>query len=105
MSEKLRLSAEEFDAQQHKLKRLSGNTIDLARFIIVEGLTPAEAARKTEISRQNVAKTMARVYRLLSDVPDDWEFFSDWMPKSLAEEVREKILVAKEGLQVSDSSD
>ncbi len=90
------MSAEAFEQQKHKLKTLSVKTNDLARLVLVEGLTAAEAAKRVGMSRQNVSKTMQRVNFFLADIPSDWEYFEAcWMPKNMAAEVRERLRLVK----------
>lgn len=91
MDEQGRMTAEEFDSQIDKLADLRGNTIELARLILVDGKTPAEAARLVGTQKQNVSKKMQRVRALLTGYPADWVQFQGMMPESMAVEVRARI--------------
>lgn len=91
MDKSARMTPEEFDRQLHKLGELQGNTIELARLILVEGKTNAEAARLTDNHRQNVSKKMQRVKALLSGYPASWVPFQGMMPESMAVEIRARI--------------
>lgn len=91
-----KMTAEEFDRHLPKLEngRLASNTVTLARLILVEGKTNAEAARLTKITPQNVSKKMQRVEALLSGYPADWVPFQEMMPESMAVEIRARLKAA-----------
>lgn len=95
MDKQLRMSKEDFELAKHKLGRLSLNTIRLAELIIVEGQIPAAAAKMVGMSRQNVSKSMQRVYAALSDVPNGWVLVECWAPKELAEKFMVDVAQAK----------
>lgn len=95
MEKQLRMSKADFELAKHKLGRLSLNTIRLAELIIVDGQIPAAAAKEVGMSRQNVSKSMQRVYAALSDTPDGWVRVECWAPKDLAKEFMDRIEVAK----------
>lgn len=95
MDKQLRMSKADFELAKHKLGRLSLNTIRLAELIIVEGQIPAAAAKVVGMSRQNVSKSMQRVYTALSDVPDGWIRVECWAPKELAERFLDDVAQAK----------
>lgn len=96
MEKQLRMSKADFELVKHKLGRLSLNTIRLAELIIVEGQIPAAAAKEVGMSRQNVSKSMQRVYAALSDVPDGWIRVDCWAPKELAEDFMHQVELAKQ---------
>jgi hypothetical protein len=85
------MSPEEFESQVHKLGDLKANTVELARLILVDGKTKAEAARITKITPQNVSKKMQRVQAVLSGFPPDWVLVKEMMPESMATEIRAKL--------------
>lgn len=85
------MTAEDFDAQKHKLRTLAASTTDLARLILVEGMSNIDAAKAVGVSRQNVKKTMDRAMALLSDVPSDYVWFEGFMSPDRAVSLREEI--------------
>ncbi|MDF4211158.1 TrfB-related DNA-binding protein [Pseudomonas protegens] len=91
MAKLLRLTAEEFDEQKHKLRTLAASTTDLARLILVDGMTNTDAARAAKVSRQNVKKAMDRVMALLSDLPSDYVWFEGFMSPQRALSLKEEI--------------
>jgi len=95
MENQLRMSEEDFELAKHKLGRLSQNTINLAKLIIVGGLKPAVAAKEVGMSRQNVSKSMLRVYAALSDTPNGWVRVECWAPSDLAVEFLRSVEAAK----------
>ena len=97
------MSAEEFDSQLFKLGKLASNTVTLARLILVEGKTNAEAARLSKITPQNVSKKMQRVNALLSGYPADWVPFSAMVPESMAVEFRARVKQALDDWENSKS--
>ena len=95
MDKQLRMSKADFELAKHKLGRLSQNTVQLAELIIVEGQIPAAAAKVIGMSRQNVSKSMQRVYAALSDVPNGWVRVECWAPKELASDFLHQVELAK----------
>jgi len=91
-----RMSAEDFEAQKHKLRTLSVQTNELARLVLVEGLNNTKAAQTVGMSRQNVNGAMNRVKALLADKRADYVFVQEWMPPSMAAEVRAKLKALEE---------
>lgn len=100
MEKQLRMSKADFELAKHKLGRLSGNTARLAELIIVDGLTPSAAAKEVGMARQNVSKSMQRVYAALSDTPDGWVRVECWAPRDLASEFMEKVEAEKMKLSI-----
>jgi molybdopterin-guanine dinucleotide biosynthesis protein len=91
MTKRKRMTAEEFDDQKHKLRTLAASTTDLARLIIVEGMSNVEAAKAVGVSRQNVKKTMDRALALLADLPSDYVWFEGYMSTDRATRLKDEI--------------
>lgn len=85
------MAPEEFEAAKQRLNTLTGNVVEVARLILVEGMAPSAAAQKVGMSRQSANGAMKRVRALLASRPVDWVYFEGWMPESLAIEVRAKL--------------
>ena len=95
MEKQHRMSKADFELAKHKLGRLSLNTIRLAELIMVEGQIPAAAAKVVGMSRQNVSKSMQRVYAALSEVPDGWVRVECWAPEKMASEFLTRVEQAR----------
>lgn len=83
-----RMTAQEFDEQKHKLRGMSAQNNELARLVLVEGLTHTKAAEALGMLPQNVSGAMNRVKALLQDMPADYVFVQAWMPNKKAAEIR-----------------
>lgn len=44
----------EFDALRSNLGRVTSHTIEIAHMVLVKGVTPTEAARRNNVSRQRI---------------------------------------------------
>lgn len=91
MTNSTRMSAQEYEENKHKLRTLAAQINELARLILVEGLSKTEAAAVVGMSRQNVSGAMNRVMALLNDLPSDYVYFQEWMPAKMATEVRKEL--------------
>ena len=98
MSKFERISAAVFEAHRAELeKHFTPNTISLARLVLVEGKSNAEAATATGTSRQNVSKAVERVCARMRGHPSNWVRIDNlWAPPDLAAEFRERVQAAKE---------
>jgi hypothetical protein len=83
-----RMTAQEFDEQKHKLRGMSTQNNELARLVLVDGLTHTKAAEVLGMLPQNVSGAMNRIKALLEDMPADYVFLQAWMPKKKAAEIR-----------------
>lgn len=91
-----RMSPEDFDASKHKLAKLTANTCELARKILVEGVSKKDAAEAVGMKPQNVAKAMLRVEALLSDLPANFVWYEGYMPEDMAVSARKAVKDARE---------
>lgn len=91
MTNSTRMSAQEYEEKKHKLRTLSAQNNELARLILVEGLSKTKAAAAVGMSPQNVSGAMKRVMALLTDLPSDYVYFQEWMPAKMAAEVRKEL--------------
>jgi hypothetical protein len=98
------MTPEEFDEVAPKLMGFTGTAQSYARMVLVERVAPGEAAKAVGLSRQNAHQQMNRMMAVLNDLPKDWIFFEgDWMPASLATEVRALIAAARADLKKNNS--
>ena len=71
--------------------RLKPRAISIARMVILEGTTAAEAGRQHDVSREYARQKVARVMREMRNVggiPSDWEFVSGFVSPDAADRVR-----------------
>lgn len=87
MPSKPSLSSEEFDALRPRLGRLSIDSLDVARAILVEGLRPTDVADRHGMSRQRVHGIVQRFLAVCNEVPTHWRRVEVWLPPELAEQV------------------
>lgn len=98
------MSSTEFEENKHKLRTLSAQLNELARLVLVEGMNHTQAAEVLNMSRQNISGAMKRVTALLCDMPSDYVFVQEWMPKTLAARVRAELKTMKEGAAEKNNS-
>ncbi|MDX9668630.1 TrfB-related DNA-binding protein [Pseudomonas sp. P5_152] len=60
-------TAEQWDKLEPVLRRLAHGSVLMAREVLVEGLRPAEVARRHEMSRQSVSQIVSRIRKILKD--------------------------------------
>lgn len=77
----------EFEAQLPKLGRLTLNSVNIARAVLVDGLGPAEAGHQHGMTRQRVNGILKRFDALAKQVPKDWRRVEVWLPPELAAQV------------------
>lgn len=85
---KVSMTVEEFDALRAHLGRLSLDTVEIARQVLVHGLAQSEAAKQNNISKQRVSGMVSRVIAAASGTPRGWERVEVWLPPELANQVR-----------------
>ncbi len=90
------MSADEFDALRPLLGRLALDTVDIARAVLVEGMKPAEAAARHNISRQRVHGIVKRFRAAAQEVPTGWRRIEVWLPPALAAQVEAVAYKARE---------
>ncbi|MBZ5763800.1 TrfB-related DNA-binding protein (plasmid) [Xanthomonas translucens pv. translucens] len=93
------MTAAEFEAIQPRLGRLSGDTVKIARRVLVDGKSQAEIAEETGLTRQRVSKMVQRVVAAANEFPPDWERVDEWMPPELATKVRTLAAEARSNAQ------
>ncbi|MGN9500126.1 TrfB-related DNA-binding protein [Pseudomonas syringae pv. aptata] len=93
------MTATEFEAIQPRLGRLSGDTVKIARRVLVDGKSQAEISEETGLTRQRVSKMVQRVVAAANEFPPDWERVDEWMPPELATKVRTLAAEARSNAQ------
>ncbi len=82
-----RLTLDEFEAMRPLLGRMSTATIEVARVVIVDGMTQAEAAIHYGMTRQRVYGIMQRFRAMKGGLPTRWRKIEVWLPPELAAQV------------------
>lgn len=98
MPSSLRMTPEDFEALRPKIGRLAIDTIELARAVLVDGMTQTEAASKHGMSRQRVNGIVQRFKAAAVDVPTSWRRVEVWLPPALAAQVETMAREARSGL-------
>lgn len=81
------LTAQEFDALRPRLSRLALNTVAIARVVLVDGMTPSEAAHRHSMTRQRVHGIVQRFRAAAQEVPTGWRRVEVWLPPEVAIQV------------------
>ena len=85
----------EFDLLRPQLGRLTLDTIDIARAVMVEGLGTTEAAKRFGMSRQRIHGIVARFRAAAVEVPTGWRRVEVWLPPQLATQVEDMAAQAR----------
>jgi len=84
-----RMTPAEFDALRPVIGRMAADSIDVARRVLVDGLTQAEVATTYNMSRQRVFGILQRFQMASQSVPHGWRKVEVWLPPELADQVEE----------------
>ena len=82
-----RLTAAEFEALRPHLGRLTMDTVEIARLVLVDGMKQAEAAARFGMSRQRIHGIIVRFAAASQAVPTSWRRVEVWLPPELADQV------------------
>lgn len=82
-----KMTAAEFDALRPRLGRLTLDTVEVARAVLVEGLGQTDAAARYGMSRQRVHGIVQRFRAAAEEVPTGWRRVEVWLPPELAAQV------------------
>lgn len=83
-----------FDALLPLLGRLSLDTVQIARAVLVDGQTKAEVAKAAGVTRQRVGQAVQRVEAAADTAPEGWEKVELWLPPELARHVEQLAIEA-----------
>lgn len=89
------LTNDQFDAILPRLGRLSMDTLNIAREVLVDGKSQSEVAREHNLSRQRVHGMVTRVNAAINDIPLDWVRLDTWLPKEMADKIQKEIELLK----------
>ena len=87
MPSKPSMTLQEFDALRPRLGRLTVDSFDVARAVLVEGIRPTDVAEKQGMTRQRVHGIVQRFLAAAHEVPTRWRRVEVWLPPELAEQV------------------
>lgn len=87
MPSKPSMTLQEFDALRPRLGRLTVDSFDVARAVLVEGIRPTDVAEKHGMTRQRVHGIVQRFLAAANEVPTRWRRVEVWLPPELAEQV------------------
>ena len=92
-----RMTQAEFDALRPNLGQITLDTIDIARLVLVDGLTQAEVATVHNMSRQRVYGILQRFAAAAQNLPTGWRRVEVWLPPELAGQVEAMAKRARAG--------
>ena len=90
-----KMTAAAFDDLRPRLGRLTEETIDIAREVLVEGKSQSDVARERGLSRPRVSSMVKSVVSAANEIPREWQRVEVWLPPDLAEQVRQMEADAK----------
>ena len=83
------MTAQEFEASRPQFWRLTEDTIEMARLVLVEGHSQSDVARKYELTRQRVSLAVKQVLTAVEEIPNGWVKLEIWLPPAMASKVRD----------------
>lgn len=92
---KIRMTEEEFDKLRPLIGRLSVDSVEIARQVLVFGKTQSEIAKIKNMSKQRVFGLVSRFLSVAQIIPQGWEKVEVWLPPEMAKQVREIEIKAK----------
>ncbi|KND61511.1 hypothetical protein BVER_04461c [Candidatus Burkholderia verschuerenii] len=82
------MTADEFEALRPRLRRLALDTVDIARAVLVDGMTPPDVAARYGMTRQRVHGIVKRFRAAAQEVPTGWRRVEVWLPPEMAAQVK-----------------
>ncbi|WP_232519365.1 TrfB-related DNA-binding protein [Caballeronia insecticola] len=71
-----------------RLKRMTVGNVEIARRVLVDGISQVDAATESGLSKQRVGAVIKAVQAAGREIPPDWEHVDVWLPPELAAKVR-----------------
>ena len=84
-----RMTAKDFKALMPRLKRMTVGNVEIARRVLVDGISQVDAATESGLSKQRVGAVIKAVQAAAREIPPDWEHVDVWLPPDLAAKVRQ----------------
>lgn len=89
------MTAKDFKAVMPRLKRMTVGSVDIARRVLVDGISQVDAANESGLTKQRVGALFKAVLAAAREIPADWEQVEVWLPPELAAQVRQMATEAK----------
>lgn len=86
-----RMSATEFEKFREKLTDFSMRKIEVARLILVDGLTQKEAGEQQGLSKQNVNGLIKRIREIRANAPAGWVPINEYVPPEMKTEILRRL--------------
>jgi len=90
------MTAQEFDALRPRLGRVSLDTLEIARAVLVDGVKQSDAATRYGMTMQRINGILRRFAAASQGVPTGWRRVEVWLPPDLAEQVERMAIEARE---------
>jgi len=90
-----KMTAKEFKALMPRLKRMTVGNVEIARRVLVDGISQVEAASESGLTKQRVGALVKSVQAVALEIPADWVQVEVWLPPELADQVRQMAADAK----------
>lgn len=95
------MTAKEFKALMPRLKRMTVGNVEIARRVLVDGISQVEAASESGLTKQRVGALVKSVQAVALEIPADWVQVEVWLPPDLAEQVRQMAADAKARIEAA----
>lgn len=86
-----RMNQEAFERLREKLEPFSARKIEVARLVLVDGLTQTQAGERHGLSKQNVSALFKRIREIRANAPDGWVLLNIYVPPELATELLHRV--------------
>ncbi len=83
------MTAEAFEDLRPRFGRMSDDSAEAARLVLVEGQEQSAVAKARGVSRQVVSRAVKRVQMLAAAVPQDWQQVDQYFPPAIAAALNE----------------
>lgn len=97
-----KMTAKDFKAVMPRLKRMTVGNVDIARRVLVDGISQVDAATESGLTKQRVGALVKAVLAAAREIPPDWEQVEVWLPPELAEQVRQMAAEAKARIEAAN---
>lgn len=85
----------EFERIKPRLGRLTVDTVQIARRVLVDGIPQKDVAEDAGLTKQRVSSMVRRVLAAAHAIPSDWVRVEEWFPPDVAAKVRKMAADAK----------
>ncbi|MEX3614431.1 MAG: TrfB-related DNA-binding protein [Burkholderia gladioli] len=93
------MTSAEFERIRSRLGRLTLDTVQIARRVLVEGIPQKDVAEDAGLTKQRVSSMVNRVLAAARAIPPEWVRVEEWFPPDLAAKVRKMAADAKASIQ------